>query len=431
MVLSGHNERTVWTDKVGWKVKGQEQKLHNSGKTKSCNFNIMLSPRCLCPLYVVLLFLTLPGYSFCMLDYDDYSNEDQSNATETLENILCPRSFPGNIIYKENKTFVSISKSSREHLSSSITVMLIPSIYTVVFLVGLPSNSLALWVLATKVKKMTSTIFLMNLAAADLLLILVLPFKISYYFLGNNWIFGEMMCRSLTIFFYGNMYCSILLLMSISVDRYLAVVHPFFSRTFRSKTFAIGMCIASWIIAVLSTLPLATVQQSYSLVETELTLCHDVLSREEKAEYLFNYFMCLIVMCFLLPLGIIIFCYASVIRALVLSGDKYAYAVKLTSLVLIIVIIFLTPSNVVLLLHYSEHCLYTFGDLYGVYMICLAVSSVNSCVDPFVYYYVSEEFREKVLHQFRKRSKMSITSLKTSKDVLPASCSTSHSHSVL
>ncbi|XP_053312013.1 proteinase-activated receptor 4 [Spea bombifrons] len=381
------------------------------------------------PFYILLLFLTHLGISVSNVDYDDYDNEDHSNETETSENILCPRSFPGEFILKENKTFLVISTSSRAHLKSHITVVLIPSIYTIVFLVGLPSNALALWILATKVKKMTSTIFLMNLAAADLLIILLLPFKISYYFLGNNWIFGEVMCRAFTSIYYGNMYCSVLLLMSISVDRYLAVVHPFFSRTFRNKVFATGMCFTSWIIAILSILPLATIRQSYPLADTELTVCHDVLPRKEQAEYLFYYFMSLIVMCFLLPLGIIMFCYASVIRSLMLSGDKYAYAVKLTTLVLIIVVVLLTPSNVVLLLHYSEYCLHTYGDLYSVYMICLAISSINSCVDPFVYYYVSEEFREKVMHQFRKSSKMSVTSLKTSKEVLPVSYS--HSHSVL
>ncbi|XP_063770569.1 proteinase-activated receptor 4 isoform X1 [Pseudophryne corroboree] len=326
---------------------------------------------------------------------------------------------------------LSISQSSMDHLKSSTTVVLIPSIYTVIFLVGLPANGLALWVLMTKVKKMTSTVFMMNLAVADLLLILVLPFKMFYYFLGNNWIFGELMCRAVTSFFYGNMYCSVLLLMSISIDRYLAVVHPFFSRTFRSRNFAVGICSISWLFAILSTIPLATMQQSYRLLNAELTVCHDALPRQEQAMYLFYYFMTIIVLCFILPLVIIIFCYVSVIRALILSGEKYVHAVKLSALVLLIVIVFLTPSNVVLLIHYSEHCFQHYADLYAVYMVCLTLSAFNSCVDPFVYYYVSEEFRDKVRDKFRKRSKLTLISLKTSKETLPASCSNSRSHSVL
>ncbi|XP_075063233.1 proteinase-activated receptor 4 [Mixophyes fleayi] len=387
----------------------------------------MASSGCLWPFHILILLLALWVRSFATQDYDDYSEEAQSNETNTSEYTLCPRSFPGDL----NNTMLSIPQSSKDHLKSSVTVVLIPSIYTVVFLVGLPANGLALWVLMTKVKKMTSTVFLINLAVADLLLIVVLPFKVFYYFLGNNWIFGELMCRAVTSFFYGNMYCSVLLLMSISIDRYLAVVHPFFSRTFRSRTFAIGICSSSWLIAILSTIPLATMQQSYRLSNTELTVCHDALPRQEQAMYLFYYFMSIIVLCFILPLVIIIFCYVCVIRALMLSGEKYAHAVKLSALVLVIVIVFLTPSNVVLLIHYSEHCFQSYGDLYAVYMVCLTLSAINSCVDPFVYYYVSEEFRDKVRDKFRKRSKLSITSLKTTKETLPASCSKSHSHSVL
>ncbi|XP_053556659.1 proteinase-activated receptor 4 [Bombina bombina] len=389
----------------------------------------MGSSGCLLNFSVSLLLLALWGDSFATQEYDDYNGEEQLNDTSLTENVLCPRSLPGDIVFWKNQTFLSISEHSREQLRSSITVVLIPSLYTVVFLVGLPSNGLALWVLATKVKKMTSTVFLINLAVADLLLILMLPFKISYYFLGNNWIYGEVMCRALTSCFYGNIFCTILLLMSISVDRYVAVVHPFFSRTFRSKFFAIFMCSASWLISFLSILPLTTLRQSYPLSETDLILCHDVLPRHEQARYLFLYFICLIALGFLLPLIIIIFCYVSVIRALMSSGEKYAYAVKLTALVLVIVVLLLTPSNIVLLIHYSEGCLHAYGDLYLTYMLCLAISSFNSCVDPFVYYYVSEEFRERVLDQFRRRSKMSISSAKTSKEMLPSSCSTSHSHS--
>ncbi|KAM4708975.1 proteinase-activated receptor 4 [Discoglossus pictus] len=382
-------------------------------------------------LAVPLILLAFWESSTATQYYDDYTLEDQPNETEFIENILCPRSLPGDTVVKNNQTFLSISEHSRVQLRSSTTVVLIPSLYTVVFLIGLPSNGLALWVLATKVKKMTSTVFLINLAAADLLLIVMLPFKISYYFMNNHWIFGEIMCRALTSCFYANIFCSVLLLMSISIDRYLAVVHPFFSRTFRSKTFALIMCSASWIISILSVLPLATLRQSYPLLDTDLILCHDVLPRYEQAQYLFYYFVCLIVLGFLIPLVIIIFCYVSVIRALIRSGEKYNYAVKLTALVLVIVVVLLTPSNIVLLIHYSERCLHEFGDLYTVYMVCLAISSFNSCVDPFVYYYVSEEFREKVRGQFRKSAKMSVTSLKTSKEVLPASCSNSRSHSVL
>ncbi|NXH15720.1 PAR4 protein, partial [Bucco capensis] len=328
----------------------------------------------------------------------------------------CPRAIPGEKTTINNITYLLLQQAARAQLASTVTVLLIPCLYSLVFLLGLPANALALWVLATRAEKLTSTVFLLNLAIADLLLTLVLPFKIIYYFLGNHWPFGEGLCRLTTAAFYGNMYCSVLLLTCISVDRYLAVVHPFFSRSFRTPALAACTCAAVWLCAALLTLPLTLQQQSYPLYGAELTLCHDVLPRHEEDGYYFYYFTCLIVCAFLSPLLVMLFSYCSVLRALLRSGKRYSYSVKLTALVLFTLVAFYTPSNVLLLVHYSSYSCKLYGKLYISYMVSLAVSAFNSCADPFVYYYVSEDFREKVRRKFFRHSKQTTTSLKTSKE---------------
>ncbi|KYO41874.1 proteinase-activated receptor 4 [Alligator mississippiensis] len=362
-------------------------------------------------------------------DYDDYSQNSTDEQRTMSQNTLCPRAIPGEKVTSDNTTYLDIHEAARSQLSSPVTVWLLPSLYTVVFLVGLPANGLALWVLATRIEKLTSTIFLMNLAAADLLLVLVLPFKLSYYFLGNHWPFGEGLCRLTTAFFYGNMYCSVLLLMCVSVDRYLGVVHPFFSRSFRSPGFAACTCAAVWVCAAIFTLPLTLLKQSYPLYRTNIILCHDALPRHEETEYYFYYFVCLIACGFLVPLAVMLFSYGSVLWALLGSGERYLHAMKLTALVLLTLVVFYTPSNILLLIHYSRSCSVLHGHLYISYMLSLALSACNSCIDPFIYYYVSEEFRDKVKSRLFGCSKQTITSLKTSKEMLPQQ--SSHSQSVV
>ncbi|KAM6331975.1 proteinase-activated receptor 4 isoform 1-T1 [Alca torda] len=336
------------------------------------------------------------GLCLASSDYDDYSQNITNEQMTTPEITLCPRAIPGKKATINNVTYLLIHEATRSQLGSMVTVRLVPCLYTLVFLVGLPSNGLALWVLATRAEKLTSTVFLMNLAAADLLLILVLPFKIFYYFLGNNWPFGEGLCRLTTAFFYGNMYCSVLLLTCISVDRYLAVVHPFFSRSFRTPTFAACTCTVIWLCAAVLTLPLTLQQQSYPLYRADVTICHDVVPRHEDDRYYFYYFICLIACAFLAPLVVMLFSYCSVLRALLHSGKRYSYSMKLTALVLFTLVAFYTPSNVLLLVHYSSYKSKLYGNLYISYMVSLAISTFNSCADPFVYYYVSEDFRDKV-----------------------------------
>ncbi|XP_068021050.1 proteinase-activated receptor 4 isoform X2 [Melanerpes formicivorus] len=358
------------------------------------------------------------GLCLASADYDDYS-QNSTHEQVTPEVTPCPRAIPGEKATIENVTYLLVREATHAQLGSVVTVRLIPCLYSLVFLLGLPSNGLALWVLATRAEKLTSTVFLMNLAAADLLLVLVLPFKIVYYFLGNHWPFGEGLCRLTTAAFYGNMYCSVLLLTCVSADRYLAVVHPFSSRSFRTPAFATATCAAIWLCAALLTLPLTLQQQSYPLYGADLMLCHDVLPRQEEEAYFFYYFICLITCAFLAPLMVMVFSYCSVLRVLLRSGKRYSYSVKLTALVLFTLVAFYAPSNVLLLVHYSSYNCKLYGNLYLSYMVSLAISTFNSCADPFVYYYVSEDFRDKVRRKFFGRRKQNTTSLKTSKETLP------------
>ncbi|XP_072100252.1 proteinase-activated receptor 4-like isoform X3 [Mobula birostris] len=182
-----------------------------------------------------------------------------------------------------NETIYTVTGTVRNQLTGLTTTVTIPGLYVLVFTIGLPANGLGLWVLATKIRKLPSTIFLISLATADLLLILMLPFKISYHLLGNNWLFGEALCRTTTAFFYGNMYCSILLLTVISIDRYFALVYPFTSRQFRDNAFAISVCSAIWVIAALLVLPFLFKEQLLSIDNLNITTCHDVLPVDSQA----------------------------------------------------------------------------------------------------------------------------------------------------
>ncbi|OXB77392.1 UNVERIFIED_CONTAM: hypothetical protein H355_012099 [Colinus virginianus] len=110
-------------------------------------------------------------------------------------------------------------------LNSTVTTVLLPTLYSVVLLVGLPANVLTCWVLAKNFGRCSSSLFLLNLATADLLFILLLPFKISYHLLGNHWLFGDYLCRTMVALFYGNMYTSILFLTCIGVERYVSTEH--------------------------------------------------------------------------------------------------------------------------------------------------------------------------------------------------------------
>ncbi|EPY88452.1 proteinase-activated receptor 4 precursor [Camelus ferus] len=192
------------------------------------------------------------------------------------------------------------------------------------------------------------------------------------------------------------MYGSVLLLAAISLDRYLAVVHPLQARALRGQALAIGLCAAAWLVAATLALPLALQPQTFRLALSDHVLCHDALPVSAQTSYWRPAFICLAVLGCFLPLLAMLLSYGATLCTLAAGGRRYGHALKLTALVLASAVAFFVPSNVLLLLHYSNPGPDAWGNLYAAYVPSLALSTLNSCLDPFIYYYVSAEFRGKV-----------------------------------
>ncbi|CAJ1059302.1 proteinase-activated receptor 4 [Xyrichtys novacula] len=297
---------------------------------------------------------------------------------------------------KTSCNFTTLKDKQLKEIQAPTTNLYLPVLYLLAFIVGLPTNLLALWILVFRTKHLPSTTLLINLTAADCLLLLALPFRIVYHFRGNHWELGEASCRVVMAMFYGNMYGSVLCLALVALDRYIALVHPFGAKTLRSRQTSMYMMAAMWLGVLAAMLPLLVSRQTYYLDELQITTCHDALPEEEQENYFLPYFSILFTFCFLLPFVVVVFCHCAVLRTLLAEGKRYSRAVWATVLVLLVFIVCLLPSNILLLLTYADSSLDGDGeDMYVPYMVSLAVSTFNSCIDPFIYYFISTEFREK------------------------------------
>ncbi|XP_060713321.1 P2Y purinoceptor 11-like [Tachysurus vachellii] len=116
--------------------------------------------------------------------------------------------------------------------NDTFAVVLLPPIYGVEMCVALVGNILALWLLVTKEKKNwhMGVVFSCNLIISDIFYALTLPLLIVYYSRGRVWGFGNALCKIERFLFTCNLYVSIYFIMCISVHRYLAIVHPIFTR---------------------------------------------------------------------------------------------------------------------------------------------------------------------------------------------------------
>ncbi|KAF2978107.1 hypothetical protein EK904_007238 [Melospiza melodia maxima] len=210
-----------------------------------------------------------------------------------------------------------ISVQTARYLTSPWLTRFVPSVYTVVLVLSLPLNITAILVFLKKMKiEKPAVIYMLNLALADVLFVSVLPFKIVYHFSGNDWVFGPQMCRFITAAFFCNMYCSIMLMTSISVDRFLAVVYPMQSLGWRTLPRASLVCFIIWLVAITGVIPFLLREQTMEIPRLNITTCHDVLRESELHGYYVHFFSIFSSVFFIVPFIISTVCYVCIIRCL-------------------------------------------------------------------------------------------------------------------
>ncbi|KAL6062289.1 hypothetical protein STEG23_002011, partial [Scotinomys teguina] len=163
---------------------------------------------------------------------------------------------------------------------------------------------------------------------------------------------------------------------------------------------AIGVSLAIWLLIFLVTIPLYVMKQTIYIPALNITTCHDVLPEEVLVGDMFNYFLSLAIGVFLFPALLTASAYVLMIRTLRSSAmdehseKKRRRAIRLIVTVLAMYFICFTPSNLLLVVHYFLIKSRGQSHVYALYLVALCLSTLNSCIDPFVYYFVSQDFRD-------------------------------------
>uniref|UniRef100_K7FM56 G-protein coupled receptors family 1 profile domain-containing protein n=1 Tax=Pelodiscus sinensis TaxID=13735 RepID=K7FM56_PELSI len=272
-----------------------------------------------------------------------------------------------------------------------------PALYLFIFVISIPLNSISLWFLCRYSRPWTPIImFSINLTITDLLYSMLLPFQFVYHLRGNDWPFGQVLCRIVTVLFYANMHCSVLTMTSISIERYLGIVHPLQHRAIRPIRTALLTCIIIWIFVLLLHFPLMKTELTFQVQELQITTCFDVLPKNmfPSRNGFIAYFGSQVLLCFLLPLLVMAFCYTSVIRALLNAPPDQLKEIKNQTIYLIVFVLCYVPNIVISIIHF----VYTTQNktVYVEYKLSLALNSLNCCFDPLVYFFGSKEFRRKI-----------------------------------
>ncbi|NWI51670.1 GP174 protein, partial [Calyptomena viridis] len=278
--------------------------------------------------------------------------------------------------------------------------------YTLILIPGLIGNTLALWVFYGYMKETKrAVIFMINLAIADLCQVLSLPLRIFYYLTGT-WEFGGGLCLLCFYLKYVNMYASIYFLVCISVRRYLFLMHPFRASDCR-RICDVYVSLVGWAVVCVACLPFPLLR----LHQDDRNTCFVDLPIK-KLDLPTSVAMMTVgeLVGFVTPLLIILYCSWKTVLSLKernCASRDLGEKKKALKMILTCALVFLmcfAPYHLSFPLdflvktrHIEGGCVQKVISVFHAVALCLA--SLNSCVDPVIYYFTTDEFRRRLSRQ--------------------------------
>ncbi|KAM4821157.1 C-C chemokine receptor type 3-like [Thomomys bottae] len=283
---------------------------------------------------------------------------------------------------------------------------LLPPLYSLVFILGLLGNTMVV-VILIKYKKLRilTHIYLLNLALSDLLFLFTLPFWIHYILLGQ-WIWGNILCKCISGFYYLGLYSEIFFIVFLTIDRYLAIVHAVFALQTRTVRFGIITSLTSWTLAGLAALP-EFIFHKFQENLNEST-CSPLYPEDEEDGWKYFHVLRMNILGLVLPFGILIICYSGIIKTLLRCPNKKKYkAIRLIFLILLVFFIFWAPYNLLLLLSILQGVVWETScersqQLDVAMQVTEVIAHVHCCVNPIIYAFAGEKFRKHLCHFFQK-----------------------------
>ncbi|XP_010732312.2 G-protein coupled receptor 183-A [Larimichthys crocea] len=302
--------------------------------------------------------------------------------------------------------------------------ILMPLFYCIVFVVGLFGNCLALHVIRPNLKKMNSTtLYSLNLVISDILFTLSLPVRIAYYALGFHWPLGEAVCKISGLIFYINTYAGVNFMTCLSVDRFIAVVLPLRFGRFRRVSNVRYICVGVWLVVLVQTLPLLGMPMTNAEPDGYIT-CMEY-PNFEKVDHIATTLIGAVMLGYVFPVVTILLCYSVLCYKLHFTAkknhltEKSGRSRKVIGVICCVSLVFVvcySPYHIDILQYMirklvsSPDC----ADLTAFQIslhITVCLMNLNSCLDPFIYFFACKGYKRKLMKLLKLQVSMSFSSV--------------------
>nr|XP_020670717.1 proto-oncogene Mas-like [Pogona vitticeps] len=246
-------------------------------------------------------------------------------------------------------------------------------------LLGLVGNGVVIWLLGFRIKRNPYTTYILNLSVADFGVLVCLIFtaisKSVDILNGRNHFDYLYFYINFDLFFFAYS-TSQFLLAAISIERCMAAFFPLWHRCHRPPHLSAIACALIWILS--SLLPAVNI----TLHVTNISFTHDVLF-----QLIVNVFLCAPLM-LISTLTFFIKFYS---KANQLQRGKLITAILLA---LLFFLIFAFPLNLIYIILYIFSIHFSFVTLLSLILIGLLCASLNSSINPLIYFLVGKRLRQ-------------------------------------
>ncbi|XP_053682316.1 allatostatin-A receptor-like [Sabethes cyaneus] len=310
--------------------------------------------------------------------------------------------FNGSIL-PTTTSFTSGMTPEEEEEIEMIVSRIVPIFFGLIGITGLLGNALVvLVVISNPLMRSTTNLLIINLAIADLLFVIFcIPFTATDYVL-SSWPFGDLWCKSVQYLIVVTAHASIYTLVLMSLDRFLAVVHPIASMVIRTEKNTIWAITILWVVIITTALPVSFAHgvNKIQYRDRDLASC-TFLENEQFSRVAFH--IAFFSSSYLVPLVLISVLYMCMLSRLWRTsvGGRSAESKKskkrVTRLVVVVVTAFASlwfPIQVILVLKSVGVFVSDSYFKISLQIISHVLAYTSSCINPLLYAFLSENFRK-------------------------------------
>ncbi|XP_043550316.1 C-X-C chemokine receptor type 2-like [Chiloscyllium plagiosum] len=271
-------------------------------------------------------------------------------------------------------------------------------IYSLVCFLAVTGNIIVMTVLLYNRWTISSTdIYLLHLAVADLLFAVTLPFWAVDAVSG--WVFGDAMCKIISMLQEINFYSGILLLACISIDRYLSIVYATQSHKQKRPFIIMLVCATVWLLAMVLSLSVLY-KGEYAPPGSNRQMCYETLDGESAKTWRIITRFLRHFIGFLIPLVAMVFCYSATIQKLCQTkGFRKHKAMKVIIVVVLAFLICWFPHNITVFIDtlmrsklIAETCEKR-NHIDRALIVTQSLGFLHSCINPIIYGFIGVKFR--------------------------------------